>query len=156
MKNLILLITLLGLFSCTDKNEVNLEIENQNSIPELSYNFDNGESFSTNEPIMHYDTSQEVTFIKYTDDDIKLRINFRGNTSGVYTDENGIFLKYSYDQNGNQSIDMVCDTYTGIVVTVDEYGEIGEMIKGSFTADNCDGLSTSSSVTGSFSVIRTE
>jgi len=153
MKNLFITFLLIVLASCSQNTE---EVIDPVLTQELSYSLDNGESFSTSAPEMHYDSLQQVTFLKFTDPSIKVRINFRGRSTGTYIEQEGIFYKYSYDTDGNQSIDVVCDTHTGIEVQVDEYGAVRGLISGSFIATNCDGLSSGIQAQGSFSVIRTE
>lgn len=146
MKYNVILITLIFL-SCNKDPE---------TVAYFEYSFDNGESFSTELHTMQYDSLQQATFIKYDDDNLKVRVNFRGRSSGMYEGEEGIFYKFSYNDEGDQNIEMVCDTYTGISVNISEYGAVGEWIIGDFSADACDGNSTAETVTGSFAIVRTE
>lgn len=148
MNNLLFLFAMLVLISsCGDD-------ENKNLNEELfEFSSTGTAAFSTDAPTMHYDSAQFSTFIKYDTDSIKLRVNFRGQNTGLYEAENGIFYQFTYPA-GQQSIDIVCDTYTGIQVNVTEYGEVGEMIEGTFQANNCDGVLGIPDVEGSFKVIR--
>lgn len=128
--------------------------EKSNDTELFEYSSNGGESYTTTEPRMLYDSAQLATFLMFDNDDIKMRCNFRGRDVGTYEMLEGIFYKYSYEDDGTQNIDIVCDTYSGIVVNVEKYGEVGEMIEGTFTADNCDGKSRIDFVTGTFRVIR--
>ena len=122
----------------------------------ITVTLSDGETHTFSEIEMHFDTLQQATFVKFTDDENKVRVNFKGREPGTYTDDRGIFYWHTYDAAGNPSGGLVCDTYTGILVEVDTYGDIGEVISGTFSADDCDGNFNSPGVTGTFSVVRTE
>jgi len=150
MKQISIALLVLTFYSCSESESINQDPAV--IVEEFSYTFDDGETFETENPTMHYDSNQFATFVKYEDDEVKIRVNFRGRQEGTYGDELGIFLKY---RDGSPNV--VCDTYTGIVIEVDEYGEIGEAISGTFHADMCDSIGSEvSEVQGSFTVIRTE
>ncbi len=149
MKYFFACVLCLFLLSCSDNEMIE-------STPFFEYLADNGESFSTNNPVMNYDTAQFATFIKYDDPSLRVRCNFRGRTTGTYIEDEAIFYKFTYDSNGASTVEIVCDTYTGIEVNVFEYGNIGEDIAGEFSATACDGNPSISEITGSFRVVRTE
>ena len=130
---IIFLLAILGLFSCG---------ESEKAAPQeiLEFSADNGDQMTVNTPTMHYDDNQQATFIKYEDDNVKLRINFRGRDVGTYIAENAIFYKFNLEDDGGTTVDIVCDTFTGIVLEVTSYGQVGELIEGFFTATSCDSL----------------
>lgn len=152
MKKVFFIVLAVSIFiNCSDDDAVIEQVTES-----FEFSTDGTPSFMTDVPQMFYDTGQQATFITYDDNDLQLRLNFRGQDVGVYESSEAIFYQFSYDIDSSQVIDIICDTQTGIVINVTNYGAIGEFIEGDFSADNCDGLAGVSQVTGSFKVIREE
>ena len=84
----------------------------------------------------------------------EIELVFGGKTTGLYTENSTDFSFEIATGEGAKRVESSSDNTTPCAVTVTEYGEVGEKIKGTFTADLKSGISSRTFSKGFFDMVR--
>ena len=131
------LIICLSFFTC-EKEPIVEEVVSEEIF---EFSTEGPEFFSTPNPRMRYDTvqGQEQTIIYYHASNIRLELIIDGREAGVYGKSACDFLKFDGFPSLNRFLlDIHASESHGLTTEITHYGEVGEFIVGTFTAESCN------------------
>lgn len=84
----------------------------------------------------------------------ELELTFPGKTAGIVTEQTTGFTLEIATGEGAKRVESSSDIANSMTVTISEYGEVGEMIKGLFTGELKSGINSRAFTKGYFNIER--